>query len=63
MSDYKVLANRSSKPLLKQKFYVTIVAANGETLFTSERYRDKDYAVELAHTWAGYCDGNFIDAT
>lgn len=63
VSDYRVIAHRSSKPLLKQKFYVTIVAANGEPLFTSERYRDKDHAIELAQTWAGICDGNFVDET
>jgi hypothetical protein len=64
MSDeYRVIANRSAVPMLKQKFYVTIVAVNGETLFTSERYRDKNYAVELGRTWAELCGGVFVNAT
>jgi hypothetical protein len=61
--DYRVIANRSAVPMLKQKFYVTIVAVNGETLFTSERYRDKDHAVEMGRTWAKLCDGVFVNAT
>ena len=62
MSAYKVIAERSGR-IIKQKFYVRIVASNGETLFHSEMYKNKDYAKALAQTWAGYCDGNFIDAT
>jgi hypothetical protein len=49
--------------VIRQRFYVTIVAANGETLFTSEQYRDKSYAIELGQRFAAKLDGNFINAT
>lgn len=49
--------------MLRQKFYVLIVAANGETLFTSEMLRDRSYAVELGQRFAAKLDGNFINAT
>lgn len=62
MSDFRVIAHRSGR-LIRQKFYVTIVAANGETLFTSEQYRDRDYAVDLGQRFAAKLDGNFINAT
>jgi hypothetical protein len=62
VSDFRVIAHRSGR-VIRQKFYVTIVAANGETLFTSEQYRDRDYAVELGQEFAAKLDGNFIDAT
>lgn len=62
MSDYRIVAKRSPRKI-RQRFYVLCVAANGETIWRTETYRDKDHAVEVAHTWAGYCDGNFIDAT
>jgi hypothetical protein len=62
VSDYRVLAKRSSKRL-KQRFYVTIVAANGRALFKSEMYRDRNYAVELGQRIAASLDGNFINLT
>jgi hypothetical protein len=62
VSDYRVYARRSVKRL-KQRFYVTIVASNGEKLFTSELYRDKDHAVKLGQIFAARLDGNFINAT
>jgi uncharacterized protein YegP (UPF0339 family) len=62
VSDFRIVANRSGR-LIRQKFYVTIVAANGETLFTSEQYRDKSYAIELGQRFAAKLDGNFINAT
>lgn len=62
MSDYRIYAKRSAKRL-RQKFYVTIVASNGEKLFTSELYRDKDHAVTLGQTFAARLDGNFVNAT
>lgn len=62
VSDYKVYAKRSAKRL-KQKFYVIIVASNGEKLFTSELYRDRSYAVELGQRFAAKLDGNFVNAT
>ena len=62
MSDFRIVAQRSGR-MIRQKFYVTIVAANGETLFTSEQYRDKSYAIELGQRFAAKLDGNFINAT
>lgn len=62
VSDYRVIAKKSPRRM-RQRFYVLCVAANGETIWTSELYRDKDHAVKTAQEWAGYCDGNFIDAT
>lgn len=62
VSDYKVIAGRSKKKL-KQRFFVTIVASNGEKLFTSEMFRDRSYAVELGQRFAAKLDGNFINAT
>lgn len=63
MSDFRVIAKRSGR-LIRQKFYVTIVeAGNGKTLFTSEMYRDRDYAVELGQRFAAKLDGNFINVT
>ena len=62
MADYKVIAQRSGR-IIKQKFYVVCVASNGEQIWRTEMYRNKDYAKELARTWAGYCEGDFIDAT
>lgn len=62
MSDFRIVAQRSGR-MIRQKFYVTIVAANGETLFTSEQYRDKSHAIELGQRFAAKLDGNFINAT
>jgi hypothetical protein len=62
VSDYRVFAKRSSK-LLKQRFYVTIVAANGRSLFKSEMYRDRNYTVELGQRIAAALDGNFVNLT
>ena len=62
MSDYRIVVQRTGR-IIRQKFYVTAVAANGETIWTTELYRDKDHALEVAQTWAGYCDGNLINAT
>lgn len=67
MSDYRVYAKRSGKAHLRRgmrdKFYVTIVAANGEPLFTSEMLANGSYAVELGQRFAALLDGNFINAT
>ena len=61
-SVYRVVAKRSRK-VTGQRFYVTIVAGNGETLFHSEMYRDHDHAIETAKAWAKICKGTFVDAT
>jgi hypothetical protein len=38
---------------LKQRWHVRIEsAANGETLLWSEKYRDRDHALQLARTFA-----------
>ena len=60
MSDYRVVAHRSEEEL-EQPFYVTIVAANGEVLFTSELYRGKDHAVGMGQKVAAALDGNFVN--
>jgi hypothetical protein len=62
VSDYRVIAHRSNK-IVRQKFYVTIVGANGEPLFHSEMLRDKSYAVELGQKVAVKLGGDFINAT
>jgi uncharacterized protein YegP (UPF0339 family) len=62
VSDYRVYAKRSVKRL-KQRFYVSIVASNGEKLFTSELYRDRDHAVKLGQAFAAQLDGNFVNLT
>ena len=62
VSDYRIVVHRSDK-VVRQRFYVTIIAANGEPLWTSEMFRDKDYAIEFANRWAAITDGNMIDET
>lgn len=62
MSDYRLVVNRS-KRLIGQRFWVTIIAANGQTLFHSEQYKSQNYARELAHQFAELVDGNYIDLT
>jgi hypothetical protein len=62
VSDYRVIVKRSPAKL-RQRFHVTIVAANGKTLFTSENYRNKAHAMDLAERMAGVMDGNLIDLT
>ena len=57
-----MIAKRARKPL-GQRFYVTVVAGNGETLLTSEMYRDRDYAVEKGKEYAKLFKGGFVDAT
>ena len=42
---------------------MTIVAANGRTLFHSENLKDHRYALELGQTMAGLLDGTLIDET
>ena len=62
MSDYRIIVKRSPRRI-RQKFWVVCTAVNGETIWRTETYRDKDHAIATGHEWAGYCDGNFIDAT
>lgn len=57
-----MIAHRSNR-VIRQKFYVTIVGANGKTLFISEMLRNKDYAIALGQKFATKLDGNFINAT
>ena len=61
-SEYRVVAKRSRK-VTGQRFFVSIVAGNGEPLFRSEMYRDKDHAVETAQTFAKLLKGTFVNAT
>lgn len=64
MSDFRVYVKRSDAPGAKeQPFYVTLVAANGETLMTSERYVNRLHAVSLAEDMAARYDANLIDET
>ena len=62
MSDYRIVVQRSDK-VLRQRFYVVCLAANGESEWHSEMYRDKDYAIEFGQKWAAITDGNLIDET
>lgn len=62
MSDYRIYAKRSPKRL-RQRFYVVCTASNGEPIWRTELFRDKDHATKTAQEWAGFCDGNYIDAT
>lgn len=62
VSDYRVIVHRSARPI-RQKFWVTIVAANGQTLFHSEQLKSLEYAKTLAHQTTEALDGNFIDLT
>ena len=62
MSDYRVYAKKSPKKL-KQRFYVVITASNGETLFTSEMLKDKDYAVTLGQRMSAALNGAFVNGT
>lgn len=64
MSDYRIVVQRSEDPdAQEQPFYVKIVAANGETLFTSERYANRLYAVGLGESFTAMTDGILIDET
>lgn len=62
LSDYRIVVNRSAK-IVRQRFWVSIVAANGKTLFHSEQYKSQNYAREIAHQIAAALDGNYIDLT
>ena len=62
MSDYRVIAKRSRK-VTGQRFYVSIVAANGESIFTSEMYRNRDHAVKTAQDFAKLLKGSFVNVT
>lgn len=62
MSDYRIVVQRSPR-LLRQRFFVTCIATNGEPEWHSEMYRDKDYALEFGQKWATITDGNLIDET
>jgi hypothetical protein len=62
VSDYRIVVKRSPRRI-RQKFYVVCVAANGETEWHSELYRDKDYAVSFGEKWAAITDGNLINST
>lgn len=62
MSDFRIIAQKSGR-VIRQRYFVTIVSANGEKLFTSEMLRDRSYAVELGQRFAAKLDGNFVNAT
>jgi uncharacterized protein YegP (UPF0339 family) len=62
VSDYRVIVKRSPAKL-RQRFHVTIVAANGKTLFTSENLKNLGYARKLAEETAQALDGNLVDLT
>ena len=59
---YRVYARRSPRRV-RQRFYVTISSSNGQVIFTSEQYRDHDYALELGKAFADKLEGSFVDLT
>ena len=61
MTEYRVFAHRSLRRI-RQRFYVTINSENGQVIFTSEQYRDHDYAIALGKAFAERL-GVFVDLT
>jgi hypothetical protein len=62
VSDYIIRVRRSRKKL-KQRYYVTIQAGNGEPLFHSEQLTNRGYALELGTKIAGALDATRVDET
>lgn len=62
MSDY-IVRVRESRKVLRQRYFVTIQAGNGEPLFHSEMLKNPTYALELGQKFAALLDGNLIDET
>ena len=62
MSDWRVVVQRS-KRLIGQRFWISIAAANGQTLFHSEMLKNQVYARQLAQRITEALDGNYIDLT
>ena len=63
MGGYRVRVMRTKR--LRQKFHVRIESATPpfETLFWSEQYRDRGYALTMASIVAGHLHAAVIDET